>query len=273
MTRILVALISLWLAHPAWAETSPLQAMMTGNDSKGWEGVGRLNIGGEVMCTGSLISETLVLTAAHCLFKPGTGERYADSTIEFLAGWRGGRASAYRSVRRSLVNPKYDFHGADTTRRVSHDIAILELDQPIRKSSVTPFEIGERPRKGAEVGVVSYAKDRAERPSIQETCKVLARQRGALVLNCDVDRGSSGSPVFVLEAGEVRIVSVVSAKAHAGDLPVSLATGLQDAIDGMLAEIATTDGMFTHVQAKPLPQVVKREGGATGSAKFVRPGG
>lgn len=272
MTKILAAILGLFVATSAMAETSVLRSFVTGDDSRGWEGVGRLNIAGEAFCTGALISETLVLTAAHCLFDTETGEQYPADRIEFLAGWRNGRASAYRAVRRVVVNPDYDFLGEDKTSRVAADVAILELDTAVRNGSVAPFDIGMRPRKGDEVGVVSYAHDRADSPSIQETCKVLARQQGALVTNCDVDHGSSGAPIFVIQDGAARIVSVVSAKAHVGDIPVSLGASLGEVIDAMRAELATTDEYFTPVSAS-LPQVSRRESGAANTAKFVRPGG
>lgn len=272
MKSFAFAVLALGLCGPALADPSSLKAMMTGDDSKGFEAVGRLNIAGKAFCTGALVSETLVLTAAHCLYDADTGERYPDRSIEFLAGWRNGRASSYRSARRAVVHPDYNYHGEVETDRVATDVALVELDQPIRKTSVTPFPVGHWPRKGAEVGVVSYAFDRADMPSLQETCKVLGRQQGSLVLNCDVDKGSSGAPIFSFESGVAQIVSVVSAKAHAGELPVSLGTTLGDALDGMRAELAMSDGLFTHVAA-PTADVTRRESGAAGSAKFVRPGG
>lgn len=272
MKRLVAAMLCLAFGAPAFAETTGLRAFVTGDDSRGWEAVGRLNIAGVAFCTGSLISDTLVLTAAHCLFDADTGERYPDTSIEFLAGWRGGRADAYRSVRRAVIAPDYDFAGADKTARVASDLALLELSTPVRKSSVTPFEIGTWPRKGREVGVVSYAHDRAEAASIQETCKVLARQQGALVMDCDVDHGSSGAPVFAIENGTPRIVSVISAKAHVGDLAVSLGTGLGPTLDTLKAMLATSDGMFTSVRGT-LPEVSGRTGGAAGSAKFMKPSG
>lgn len=276
MKRFLLAIVTGLAAigaGPALSGPSDLKTMITRDDSRGWEAVGRLNIAGEAFCTGALISETLVLTAAHCLYDMETGKRYDATQIEFLAGWRNGRAAAYRAVRRAVHPEGYDFLGPDKTDRVAADVALLELDQPIRTTNVTPFDVAKWPRKGSEVGVVSYAHDRADAPSIQETCKVLGRQQGALVMNCDVDRGSSGAPIFVVEDGVARIVSVVSAKAHAGKLPVSLGTSLNPALDEMRAQLAQSDRIFTQVQPTSAPQVMRRDTGAASSAKFMRPGG
>ncbi|WP_432450692.1 trypsin-like serine peptidase [Aliiroseovarius marinus] len=275
MKKLIALLVAgLWLAGPLGAsDPSPLRSLMTGDDSRGWEGVGRLNIGNGSFCTGALIADNLVLTAAHCLYDKDTGVRIMPDEIEFLAGWRNGRASAYRGVRRAVTHPDYLFSASDKSARVSNDVALLELDQPIRKSSVKPFGTYTRPRKGAEVGVVSYAHDRSESPALQEMCKVLARQGGTLVLSCTVDFGSSGAPVFVVEDGEPKIVSVISAKAMVRDIPVSLGTNLETPLAEMQAMLASGDGVFTAVQPVARPSVRRVGTGAAGpgGAKFLRP--
>lgn len=272
MQKLLILLaLTLGFSTPLGAsDPSGLRSLMTGDDSRGWEGVGRLNIAGESFCTGAMIAENLVLTAGHCLFDKESGRRYEASEIEFLAGWRNGRASAYRGVRRAIVHPDFDFTSIHKTTRVAHDLALLELDQPIRNSTVTPFATDVRPRKGAEVGVVSYAHDRSESPALQEMCHVLARQSGTLVLSCDVDFGSSGAPIFVHENGEARIVSVVSAKAFVRDVPVSLGTSLEQPLADLMAILDQSDGVFTRVT--PTAQRITPQGSRTsGGAKFLRP--
>ena len=67
------------------AET-PLRTLTTANDSKGWEAVGRLDIGRNAFCTGALIAPDIVLTAAHCLFDAETHERIPAGDVEFLVG-------------------------------------------------------------------------------------------------------------------------------------------------------------------------------------------
>ena len=109
-----LSLLAVVVTSTAFAQDARLKRLENGVEAAAWEAVGRLNIGGTGFCTGALIAPDMVLTAAHCLFDKASGARIDHSTIEFLAGWRNGRASAYRYVRRALVHPDYDF-GADVT--------------------------------------------------------------------------------------------------------------------------------------------------------------
>lgn len=258
---------AIWFPATVGSQETPLRALETGDDSRGWEAVGRLNFGTRGFCTGALIEPQLVLTAAHCLFDKETGARMEADQIEFLAGWRNGRAAAYRGVRRAVVHPDYVFGGIDRLDRVAFDLALLELDQPIRLPSVTPFEIDRLPSKGDEVEVVSYAMDRAEAPSLQEVCFVLGNQPGVLVLTCSVDFGSSGAPIFSVRGGVARVVSVVSAKAEVDGKKVALGTELDVPLLRLRAELETGKGAL-----RRQPSTVRvLSGNAASGAKFVKP--
>lgn len=251
---------------PALAQESDLITLETGNDVRGWEAVGRLDFR-RGFCTAALIRENLILTAAHCVYTQDGRLRDANE-FTFSAGLRSGRAEATRGVHSLVAHPQYDhLPDAVSDANVAHDIAVLRLDQPIRRTKIQPFRIDEQPVRGDEIGVVSYGVGRSEAPSLQEVCSVLGRQTGVVLMTCDVVEGSSGSPVFTLGDGAPRIVSVVSAIAHVGAEKVSLGTSLKEPLQTLLSHYAAIG------PARPGGgQVIVRAGqrNETG-AKFVRP--
>ena len=254
-------------ALPVQAEESALVTLQTRDDSQGWEAVGRLDIAGKGFCTASLIRDSLILTAAHCLYETD-GTLIAPERFSFRAGLRDGRAEAERTITRAIAHPEYDYRGGVTDpSTVAMDIAVLELSQPIRNSRLQPYLIAQRPVTGDQVGVVSYGRGREEAPSLQEVCNVLGLQTGVIVMTCDVEFGSSGSPVFMLSDGQTRIASVVSAMAQVNGQKVSLGTSLVGPLNTLLAHFAAIGPANAGGEQRLISVGERNETGA----KFVSP--
>lgn len=240
-------------------EDAPLRRLLGADEARAWQAVGRINMEGAGFCTGALIAPDLVLTAAHCMYFKKTGRPIPANKIHFLAGWRKGWAAAHRKASRVVIHEDYDYGDANRLDRVASDLALIELDNPIRGSVVTPFQPHERPRPGDNVMVVSYAQERAEAPSLQERCEMLGRQSAVLVLSCDVNYGASGAPIFVVQDGEPKIASVVSAMAEWNSRDVALGVSLGQPLERLRVQLSESDPVYQAVAPRPgpskLPQV------------------
>jgi protease YdgD len=271
-------------------ENSGLEELVTREDLRGFEPVGRVDVDGGGFCTGALIAADLVLTAAHCVFSPD-GTPVDAGRIVFKAGFARGTSIAEVPVIRTVVDPAYRMIDPAPLEMIERDVALLQLADPIPSALISPFTVA-RPGNGDAVSVVSYAEGREETLSWQRVCTVIGREGTLIAMDCDVSFGSSGAPVLDRSGYRAKIVSIASAGSEIDGETVSIGMELPATVDRLKAALRRGEVMSVAVAVpeaavvgqpsagmpgKPAKRIVLQGGdagaGATtgGGARFVSP--
>ena len=211
LKAIILTSLNLVLGASAYAaDTSPLIRLTDPDDLLGWEAVGRLEINKDSYCTGTLISTDLVLTAAHCVYNQQSGVLIEPQNFTFKAGLIDGKMIESVEGTRVVAHKSYNHLSGLTPENIQYDAALIQLRTPISSYTASPFKLHSGVSKGNQISVVSYGQGRDNALSLQRECTVLGRRYGLLAFNCDVTYGSSGAPVFAIEKGNNRILSLIS---------------------------------------------------------------
>jgi protease YdgD len=236
----LMALAGLFAA--AWLPAGALELdrlrMLTAAEHVPWRAVGRVNIAttyGTSMCTGTLIGEDLVLTAAHCVINPRTGAAYRPGAVHFVAGWRRGQKVGHSKAAVITVHPDYVMAEKLSTGQIGADLALIRLSDPIPRAKAPFFGMAPAPGAGTALTLISYRRDRPHALTRQKGCEIVGVRDAVMALGCNVTFGASGSPVFAPSGDEMRLVAVISAMGSDPARPVAYAVLVDAAIPAVLA--------------------------------------
>ncbi|WP_245514036.1 trypsin-like serine peptidase [Antarcticimicrobium luteum] len=192
-----------------------------------WRAIGRVNFASiEIRqhCTGTLVGDRMVLTAAHCLYNVPRKSWIPPTSLRFAAGYQRGQPVAQARVLRYLLDPAQDSASRDFRGGMTRDWALLELEAPIgRDVGFLPLA---EPEAGEPARLAGYAGLRPHVLSVAEDCGAWTplAQRGIALTACSAMPGDSGAPLLVERDGALLVAGVFSTiVVTEGGIPHSLA--------------------------------------------------
>ena len=166
-----------------------------------WSSIGKLynETGGS--CSGVVISQNRILTAAHCLFNYRTRRFIPAEALHFLVGYRTGRYSAHARIVRYEIGAGFDPLRYDQTSGA--DWAVLTVTERL-PAEIEPLRLSRTPApSGTKAVLAGYPQDRAFAMTADRNCELRENiSAGRFLLHtCRSTKGYSGAPILVRTGG------------------------------------------------------------------------
>ncbi|MBI1238097.1 MAG: trypsin-like serine protease [Alphaproteobacteria bacterium] len=209
-------------------------------------------------CTGTLIADDVVLTAAHCLMEGKTDHLAFPKTFRVYDREAGETLS---SAARSIVLPRgYDYLHWQDSEEINHlDWALVVLREPLGNRVGTLPVVGlshsaAMRTLAAGYGYVGYGANKGKSATIYRDCKVINWSLdGTFTDDCGTVEGDSGGPAIALRNGRPIIVGVVSAELDGGDDLTVSSVAFADDVLAFLENPGDPGGRST-IAPRPWPE-------------------